>query len=144
MYKQKNGTDPVESVSAVLPKKARYKKVRGQSNAVIVRQGRLSDERKKALMKNAAIRDREFEERRSEELKSRSGSRYADKAAAAVPETGAEAVVAESKRSITLPAPLLRLWNALAGLNRKNAAMIAACAGDRLCGRGRFLYFPFL
>ena len=128
MYKQKNGTDPVESVSAVLPKKARYKKVRGQSNAVIVRQGRLSDERKKALMKNAAIRDREFEERRSEELKSRSGSRYADKAAAAVPETGAEAVVAESKRSITLPAPLLRLWNALAGLNRKNAAMIAAGA----------------
>ena len=128
MYKQKNGTDPVESVIAVLPKKAGYKKVRGQSNAVIVRRGRLSDERKKALMQNAAVRDKEFEERRSEELKSRSGSRYADKAVTAVPEAGTEAVAAESKRSIALPAPLLRLANALAGLNRKNAAMIAAGA----------------
>ena len=162
MYKQMNGTDPVVPVSVALPKKTRYKKVRGQGQAVIVRRGRLSGEREKELMQNAAVRDREYEERRSKELQSRSGSRYADKAEAgtpqiqaktggsryadkaAAPQTKAEtggsryaqkAAVAvsqvqtgtgEAKRSITLPKPLQQLAEAAAGLNRKNAMMIAA------------------
>ncbi len=129
MYRQKNGTDPVERLDVVLRDKTRYKKVRGAKPASIVRHSSQERKRLKELRENAPARDKRSEEQRSEELKTRSGSRYEEKRTQeAAVRTGSryESEKKQEKAARALPAPVARTLAALSGLKRRNAAMIAA------------------
>ena len=129
MYRQKNGTDPVERLDVVLRDKTRYKKVRGAKPASIVRHSSQERKRLKELRENAPARDKRSEEQRSEELKTRSGSRYEEKRSQeAAVRTGSryESEKKQEKAARALPAPVARTLAALSGLKRRNAAMIAA------------------
>ena len=158
MYRQKNGTDPVERLDSVLRDRTRYKKVRGARPASIVRQSSQVGKRLRELRENAPVRDRKSEEQRSEELRTRSGSRYEEKRSEAAVKTGsryedkkkaetaAKARHSEVKKAVAvpkaenreeqkqeatarpLPAPVAKILTALSGLNRRNAAMIASIA----------------